>query len=32
MNEEDNLSEEGLEDPYEKELREAQEQANKRNE
>tara|TARA_Y100000004_G_scaffold135235_1_gene153012 strand:+ start:43 stop:1827 length:1785 start_codon:yes stop_codon:yes gene_type:complete len=32
MNEEDNLSEEGLEDPYEKELREAQEQANQRNE
>ena len=32
MNEDDNLSEEGLEDPYEKELREAQEQANKRNE
>jgi hypothetical protein len=32
MNEEDNLSEEGLEDPYEKELREAQEQANRRNE
>ena len=30
--EEDNLSEEGLEDPYEKELREAQEQANQRNE
>ena len=32
MNEDDNLSEEGLEDPYEKELREAQEQANQRNE
>lgn len=32
MNEEDNLSEEGLEDPYEKELREAQKQANQRNE
>ena len=31
MNEEENL-EEGLEDPYEKELREAQEQANQRNE
>ena len=32
MNEDDNLNEEGLEDPYEKELREAQEQANQRNE
>ena len=31
MNEEENL-EEGLEDPYEKELREAQQQANQRNE
>jgi len=30
MNEEDNLSEEGLEDPYEKELREAKEAENKR--
>ena len=32
MNEDDNLSEEGLEDPYEKELREAQELANQNNE
>ena len=31
MNEEDNLSEEGLEDPYEKELREAKEEENRRN-
>ena len=31
MNEEDNLSEEGLEDPYEKELREAKEEENQRN-
>ena len=32
MNEEEENLEEGLEDPYEKELREAQEQANQRNE
>lgn len=32
MNEDDNLSEEGLEDPYEKELREAQKEYQKKNE